>query len=80
MQNKPIEVGDVVRLKSGGPNMTVYAFEADGRVECIWDDRSGYRTLSFKPIVLMLAPVNLTDTPPDPGDGDDDEGPGVSFP
>jgi uncharacterized protein YodC (DUF2158 family) len=29
-------VGDVVRLKSGGPDMTVKSLTSDGLVSCIW--------------------------------------------
>jgi uncharacterized protein YodC (DUF2158 family) len=34
------ERGDLVRLKSGGPMMTVSAVK-DDEVECIWTDDSG---------------------------------------
>lgn len=31
-----IEVGDVVRLKSGGPSMTVMDITPEGEVKCEW--------------------------------------------
>jgi uncharacterized protein YodC (DUF2158 family) len=38
MANEPIElkVGDVVRLKAGGPRMTVEAIHSEGTVGCVW--------------------------------------------
>jgi uncharacterized protein YodC (DUF2158 family) len=30
------KVGDVVRLKSGGPDMTVFKLNATNTVECMW--------------------------------------------
>lgn len=37
-----LEVGDVVRLKSGGPQMTVYELLPDAKlVACIWYDVEG---------------------------------------
>lgn len=33
--------GDVVRLKSGGPDMTVLDFAADGKVRASWDNGDG---------------------------------------
>ena len=35
----PFKVGDVVKLKSGGPEMTVEVI-ADNTVSCIWFDKS----------------------------------------
>jgi uncharacterized protein YodC (DUF2158 family) len=32
------KVGDVVRLKSGGPQMTVKEVRRDGKLACIWFD------------------------------------------
>jgi uncharacterized protein YodC (DUF2158 family) len=32
------QVGDVVSLKSGGPEMTVESIESDGNVLCTWFD------------------------------------------
>ncbi|MDB5483515.1 MAG: putative small protein [Caulobacteraceae bacterium] len=56
-----LQVGEVVRLKSGGPAMTVVATGAraePGVVECAWFDRdSAYATASFPPRALER--VNL---------------------
>ncbi len=38
---EPIKDGDVVRLKSGGPKMTVVSVSAKGEVECSWFDKKG---------------------------------------
>lgn len=35
-----MQIGDIVRLKSGGPKMTVTAVE-DEQVSCTWFDRNG---------------------------------------
>lgn len=55
------KAGDVVRLKSGGPRMTVSAVETapTGRVQyvCEWFDVDLKRLSAiFTPPVLMLAP------------------------
>ncbi|MBE3039657.1 MAG: DUF2158 domain-containing protein [Chloroflexi bacterium] len=40
----PPHVGDVVRLKSGGPDMTVNSeMDADGDVDCCWFDERGHQ-------------------------------------
>ena len=38
---EPLNIGDVVRLKSGGPLMTVNKLAGDGDVWCLWFDYSG---------------------------------------
>ena len=37
-----MEIGDIVRLKSGGPKMTISALD-DSQATCIWFDRNGKR-------------------------------------
>lgn len=53
-----LHIGDVVRLKSGGPAMTVIASSGraePGVVECAWFDRSQTcATASFPPRALEL--------------------------
>lgn len=37
-----MKVGDVVVLKSGGPNMTItYAGGSEGKVDCSWFNKDG---------------------------------------
>lgn len=36
MSGAQFQVGDVVRLKSGGPAMTVQRLEHDDTVSCVW--------------------------------------------
>ena len=40
MANEEIKVGDVVKLKSGGPRMNVSEVEGD-KVKCKWVDKNG---------------------------------------
>ncbi len=51
------EVGDVVRLKSGGPAMTVEVVVSDQMVACCWFD--GARRLSAMFRIEMLEPTTL---------------------
>jgi uncharacterized protein YodC (DUF2158 family) len=58
----PFSIGDVVRLKSGGPAMTVESInENDKRVTCVWYcdhaagpgvDHNGVKRGAFSPSVL----------------------------
>lgn len=48
-------VGDVVRLKSGGPQVTVKALTSDGLASCIWFDPNGqYHQLPVPVATLEL--------------------------
>jgi uncharacterized protein YodC (DUF2158 family) len=46
------EIGDVVRLKSGGPLMTVIKLESDGQVICQWFEKNQPQTGTFLGLVL----------------------------
>lgn len=53
----PFSVGDVVRLKSGSPDMTVVNFQED-KIKCVWsvpEDPNGMRYNDFPPATLELA-------------------------
>ena len=45
--------GDVVRLKSGGPRMTISSVEDDGRFFCLWFDGNDQKQKIFDGAVLM---------------------------
>lgn len=48
--------GDVVKVKSGGPPMTVESVNADGSYTCVWFDKDGKKRVPakdvFKEVVL----------------------------
>jgi uncharacterized protein YodC (DUF2158 family) len=46
-----LKVGDVVELKSGGPEMTVETIYDSG-VDCIWMDDNTVRSANFKKQML----------------------------
>jgi uncharacterized protein YodC (DUF2158 family) len=45
--------GDVVRLKSGSPDMTVEQIDAQGNVSCIWFQGSVVKKQSFAAGLLL---------------------------
>ena len=63
-----LQVGEVVRLKSGGPAMTVVATGAraePGVVECAWfDSEDAYATASFPPRALERMTLAPSAQPP----------------
>lgn len=67
-----LEPGDVVKLKSGGPAMTVVAVKDDG-VHCLWyaDMADEVRTAVIPAICLELS--DLVDDDDELDDDDDDD-------
>lgn len=60
MADDELKTGDVVRLKSGGPRMTVSAIDRseDGTpryVTCVWFSGDGFETSNFCYDTLILA-------------------------
>ncbi len=53
MSTKKIEIGDVVRLKSGGPAMTVAKVEGK-EIACVWFDGKTQRADAFPSVCLEL--------------------------
>jgi uncharacterized protein YodC (DUF2158 family) len=55
MENQ-FEVGDLVRLKSGGPSMVVSGvlpgLEKEGGITCEWSDKRGKHSERFSSLVL----------------------------
>jgi uncharacterized protein YodC (DUF2158 family) len=47
------EVGDVVKLKSGGEKMTIEEIEDDGYVSCVWFEGSQVQRETFTAATLQ---------------------------
>jgi uncharacterized protein YodC (DUF2158 family) len=43
-----LQVGELVRLKSGGPVMTVEEMDGEGRIICVWTGVGGFSREAFK--------------------------------
>jgi uncharacterized protein YodC (DUF2158 family) len=56
-----LKIGDVVKLKSGGPMMTVYSEGEDGHLVCQWFEGSDVKSASFPTASLQAA-----EAPPKP--------------
>lgn len=48
------KTGDIVRLKSGGPGMTVESVHQDGRIFCHWFSGNKLEAGSFEPDAIDL--------------------------
>lgn len=56
--NHKFKAGDVVKLKSGGPHMTVDSYTASGKVVCVWfeDGKSDDKTGTFaEPSIRLVS-------------------------
>lgn len=49
---RPLEIGDVVRLRSGGPKMTVERIEKSKSVLCTWFLNGQIQGNDFEPAAL----------------------------
>jgi uncharacterized protein YodC (DUF2158 family) len=57
MQENRFKIGSVVKLTSGGPNMTVddiKPYEGAERIVCIWFERGRKYEAAFKPGTLTV--------------------------
>jgi len=59
-----MQVGDGVRLKSGGPVMTVYEINED-RIHCQWFDGAKLKQSDFTRLMLLPHPDQRTTEPED---------------
>ena len=48
------DVGSVVRVKSGGPEMTIADETEDGELVCVWFDGGDMRVGKFEMAVLQM--------------------------
>ena len=62
MKDDLMEIGDIVRLKSGGPKMTIVSIDESAGASCTWFDRNGKRHES----VFALATVEAFVARPQP--------------
>lgn len=63
MPDRELKIGDVVRLKSGGPDMTISAPGADSRIwSCCWFGDGEKLQVGFFPTAILVL-----------GDEDEDE-------
>ncbi|AUR89437.1 protein of unknown function DUF2158 [Vibrio phage 1.123.O._10N.286.48.F3] len=54
-----MKAGDIVKLKSGGPSMTVGGFSSDSRIiTCAWFDGSELKEAQFRDWMLIGAESN----------------------
>lgn len=51
-----LRIGDVVKLNSGGPDMTVYDLDYWGNAMCCWLCGATMQRYTWKPICLTPAP------------------------
>lgn len=56
IMNEKLQVGDVVCLNSGGPQMKVKAITQDGKILCFWDDEGTEFQQLYNP--TSLTPVD----------------------
>lgn len=56
-----IQVGDVVKLNSGGPNMTIESIDKDDNMSCTWFEGSQRLSSVFhKDLLKKVIPIGNT--------------------
>ena len=56
-------IGDIVQLKSGGPDMTVSSVDTEGNeCECCWFNRKKVETAKFNTEILVYPDDQVLDT------------------
>jgi uncharacterized protein YodC (DUF2158 family) len=48
-----LKIGDIVRLKSGGPNMTIEEIDTDQIVSCVWFQDTIVKRHKFAAALLL---------------------------
>lgn len=51
------EIGDTVRLKSGGPIMVIHGERDDAHFECVWHDNATPHSKIYSSKVLVAAKI-----------------------
>lgn len=54
-ESGPLAYGDVVKLKSGGPKMTVNALPTSSAVECVWFFKDAFQRATLNNTSLVRA-------------------------
>lgn len=62
MSQSNIAVGDIVRLKSGGPDMSVESLSASGYANCVWATADGQVERHGFPVVCLAKGKSLIGT------------------
>jgi uncharacterized protein YodC (DUF2158 family) len=57
METENLKPGDLVRLRSGGPALTVQFIDSNGDVFCQWFEPAHLKTALFKPKQIVPADV-----------------------
>jgi uncharacterized protein YodC (DUF2158 family) len=63
MATKPFQIGENVKLRSDGPQMTVVGYSENGETQCVWFDKEHKeRRANFPAPALFRTPVEeITD-------------------
>lgn len=53
MSDSQFKKGEIVILKSGGPEMTIESIDEDNKFVCVWIDKNQAYRFAFEATVLM---------------------------